>query len=104
MRFVERLKIFPLHPTRPQAVSEPDSIFGSSWRIERMGEFGGYTVSGWRYSNLAIWHVEVCSLSDGNPAQAYVVSAGELFPASFEPAERFATLHLIDIWETDDLQ
>ena len=70
-----------------------------SWRIERSGNFGGYVVSGWRYTDLAIWHVKLWSKNESNPQQTYIVAAGELYPDTILPAERFAVLRLIAMWE-----
>ncbi len=73
----------------------------SSQRIERSGEFAGYAVSGWRHPSLAIWHVKLWSKSSDEPQRSYTVAAGEFYPVSVLPAEKFAVLRLIAMWEAD---
>lgn len=101
MRFVERLKGLARRVDIRRMVSNAGAAPATDWRTERSGRFGGYAVSGWRYNDLAIWHVKVRSMSEDNPGRSYVVSAGEFYPASVGPAEKFATLGLIAFWETD---
>jgi hypothetical protein len=100
MRFVQRVKELPL-PLPDRAVSIPPSQTCTARRTERSGSFGGYAVSGWRYVDLAIWHLTVWSISDDKPGQTYVVLAGEFYPESVSPAEKFAALRLIAFWEAD---
>jgi hypothetical protein len=75
------------------------SFATSAWRIERSGEFGDYVVSGWRYTDLTIWHVNVWQKSDQRPAQTYVVAAGEFYPEPVTPGEKFGVFGLIAAWE-----
>jgi hypothetical protein len=100
MGLVERFKVLPARLTVFQVESNSRATPASAWKIERSGNFGGFEVTGWRYSNLAIWHVKVWSINDGKPGQSYVVAAGEIYPESLTPSERFATLRLIAFWET----
>ena len=95
MRIADYLRFYLLPPVVPRAASDATD----NWVKKRSGQFEGYVVSGWRYSDLAIWHVKVWSMSDGEPGETYVVSAGEFFPESIAPAEKFAALRLIAYWE-----
>jgi hypothetical protein len=95
MRFISRRKRLA-----DPATSDPGSATPPTWRTERTGSFEGYSVSGWRYIDLAIWHVTVWSVSDDLPGKPYVILAGEFYPGSVSPAERFAALRLIALWET----
>jgi hypothetical protein len=99
MRFVRHLTGLP---ERPSSSSGPTT--NTTWRTERSGSFGGYAVSGWRYIDLAIWHVMVWSIGDDKPGQTFVVSAGEFYPQSVTPAEKFAALRLISFWEVDSFR
>jgi len=101
MRLVEHLKGLARRVAPARIVSSPGSVSATSWRTERSGRFGGYVVSGWRYNDLAIWHVKVRPIGEDNPGRSYVVSAGEFYPESLAPAEKSATLGLIAFWETD---
>jgi hypothetical protein len=94
MRFVQRQKRLPLE-LPGQAASNLHPPSNTTWGIERSGSFGGYAVSGWRYIDLAIWHVTVWSIRDDKPGNTYVVSSGEFYPNSVAPAEKFAALRLI---------
>jgi hypothetical protein len=104
MRFVQRLKVLPLRLAGPGAALNPPSAIPAIWRIERSGNLGGYAVFGWRYTDLAIWHLKVWSNGDDQPEQSYVVSAGEFHPDSIAPAERSAALRLVAFWEADGLK
>ena len=101
MRFVQHMKVLALRLTVPRVASNPQSAIPVIWAIERSGNLEGYAVSGWRYTDLAIWHLKVWSISHDEPEQTYVVSAGEFYPESIAPAERFAALRLIALWEAD---
>jgi len=101
MHFVQRLKVLPLRLALPQAALNPHSAVPVIWRIERSGNCGGYAVSGWRYTDLAIWHLKIWSISDDKPEQTYIFSAGEFYPQPISPAEKFAALRLIVFWEAD---
>jgi hypothetical protein len=101
MRFVERLKGLARRVAVPRMVSNPGSASATNCRTERSGRFRGYAISGWRYNDLAIWHVKVRSISEDNPGRSYVVSAGEFYPESAAPAEKFAALSLIASWEAE---
>jgi hypothetical protein len=100
MNFVKRLTV-PRLMTMPKEASDPDSPTTPSWRAERSGHFGEYAVSGWRYTDLAIWHVKVWSAGDDNPVRSYVVSAGEFYPDSVTSEDRFAILRLIAFWDAN---
>jgi hypothetical protein len=101
MRFAQLIKVPPLRLGVPRAALNSHSAIPVLWRLERSGSFGGYAVSGWRYSDLAIWHLKVWSISDDKPEQTYIVSVGEFYPESIAPAEKFAALRLIAFWEED---
>jgi hypothetical protein len=101
MRFVPHIKVLPLRLAVPPVALNPHSAIPVIWRIERSGNFGGYAVSGWRYTDPAVWHLKVWSISDDKPEQTYIVSAGEFYPESIGPAEKFAALRLIAFWEAD---
>jgi hypothetical protein len=75
------------------------SAITSIWRTERSGNFGEYTVSGWRYSDVAIWHVKVWLTTGEEPEETYLVSAGEFYPELVAPSEKLAALRLITFWE-----
>jgi hypothetical protein len=70
-------------------------------RIERSGDFAGYAVSGCRHPTLAIWHVKLWAKNNDEPGRSYTVAAGEFYPVSVLPAEKFAVLRLIALWEAD---
>jgi hypothetical protein len=101
MRFVTRLKALALRFVLPRVPPAAHSTTATNWRTERRGQVGGYAVSGWRYNDLAIWHVKVRPIRDRNPGKSYVVSAGEFYPEAVLPVEKYATLHLIAFWEAD---
>jgi hypothetical protein len=101
MRFAQLTKILPPRLGVPRMALNPHSAVPVPWRVERKGNFAGYTVSGWRYSDLAIWHLKVWPIGDDSPEQTYIVSVGEFYPESIAPAERFAALRLIGFWEAD---
>jgi hypothetical protein len=69
-------------------------------QIERHGTFEGYEVEGWRYSELAIWHIRTWLKTAKDSAKTYVVAAGEFYPSTIPRDERFAVLHMIAMWET----
>jgi hypothetical protein len=96
MRFVQHLK-WSSGRVAPKRHSATDT----SWKSERSGTFSGYTVSGWRYIDIAIWHITVWSSTDDEPGRTYVVSAGEFFPELVASPEKFAILRLIALWEAD---
>jgi hypothetical protein len=100
MRF-DRLRKGLLPKRAKPATSDLHSATSITWRAERSGSFGGYSVSGWRYIDLAIWHVTVSLVSDGKPGKRYVISAGEFYPNSVSRVEKFAALRLIAFWEAD---
>lgn len=79
-----------------------NSLQTSAWRIERSGEFGSYAVSAWRYTDLAIWHVNIWLRTDRRPERTYVVAAGEFYPATVTAEEQFGVLRLIAAWEAKD--
>jgi hypothetical protein len=85
----------------PRAGLNSHSAIPVPWRIERSGNFGGYAVSGWRYSDVPIWHLKVWSIADDKPEQTYIVSVGGFYPESIAPAEKFAALRLMAFWEAD---
>ena len=101
MRFAQLTKILPPRLGVPRMALNPHSAVPVPWRVERKGNFGGYTVSGWRYSDLAIWHLKVWPIGDDSPEQTYIVSVGEFYPESIAPAERFAAQRRIGFWEAD---
>lgn len=101
MRFAQLIKVLPLRLGVPRVASNPHSATPVLWRVERSGNFGGYAVSGWRYSDLAIWHLKVWSIGDDKPEQTYIVSVGEFYPGSIAPAEKFAALRFIAFWEAE---
>ena len=101
MRFAQLIKVLPPRLGFPRVALNRHSAIPAPWRIERNGNFGGYAVSGWRYSDLAIWHLKVWPIGDDSPEQTYTVSVGEFYPGSIAPAERFAALRLIAFWEAD---
>jgi hypothetical protein len=68
-------------------------------RIEQKGRSGDYLVSGWRYADLAIWHVNVSPSSDQSPEQIYMVAAGEFYPELLSSEAKHAVLRLIAVWE-----
>jgi hypothetical protein len=104
MRFVQLLKVLPLRRTAPYLALSPNSAITTIWRTERSGIFGEYVVSGWRYTDLAIWHVKIWSTSDEEAERTYVVSAGEFYPESIAPPEKFAAQQLIAFWEADGFE
>ena len=71
------------------------------WRIDRSGQHESYLVSGWRYSELPVWHITMQQPNKGKQGQSYLVVAGEFYPDSVSRAEREAVLHLIADWETE---
>ncbi len=75
-----------------------------AWRIDRSGEFGSYAVRGWRYTDLAIWHVNIWLKSEERPELTYVVAAGEFYPETVTTEEKFGVLHLIAGWEANPTQ
>jgi hypothetical protein len=101
MRFAQLTKVLTPRLGVPRVALNPHSAVPVPWRIERNGNFGGYAVSGWRYSDLAIWHLKVWSIGDDKPQQTYIVSVREFYPGSIAPAEKFAALRLIAFWEAD---
>src|ERR1700685_4496203 len=103
MRFAQLRKAPPLRLGVPPVALNPRSAIPVLSRMERSGSFGGYAVSGWRYSDLAIWHLKVWSIGDDKTEQTYIVSVGEFYPESIAPAEKFAALRLIAFWEADGL-
>jgi hypothetical protein len=104
LNFVTRLKIFPRRVTSPQVDVNTESNVALNWKAERSGHFGGYIVSGWRYKDLAIWHLRVWCVSDDMPVRSYVVLAGEFYPEPSSSEERFATLRLVALWEANGLE
>ena len=68
-------------------------------RIELKGRSGAYLVSGWRYADLAIWHVNVSPSADQSPEQMYLVAAGEFYPELLSSEAKQAVLRLIATWE-----
>jgi hypothetical protein len=75
-----------------------------AWRTERSGEFGGFAVSGWRYAEIAIWHMKISVQMYDKPEKAYVVTAGEFYPDTASEAEKVAMIHLISQWETEGVE
>jgi hypothetical protein len=71
------------------------------WRIDRNGKHESYSVSGWRYSELAVWHITMQPPNNGRQGQPYLVVAGEFYPDNLSQAERDAVLYLIAAWETE---
>ena len=71
------------------------------WRIDKSGRHESFLVSGWRYSELAVWHITMQPPNKGKDGQSYLVVAGEFYPDSLSHAERDAVLHLITDWETE---
>ena len=102
MSFGELGKLLPLRPAIPGSHSSPKPG-AVPWRIERSGEFAGYAVTGWRYHGLAIWHVKLWAKHNDEPERSYIVNAGEFSPQTLLPAERFAVLRLLAMWEADGL-
>lgn len=74
-----------------------------AWKTERTGKFQGISVSGWRYADIAIWHVTVLPQRAGMRKPTYVVAAGEFHPNTAEPAEKVAVTELIRQWEAERL-
>ena len=103
MDLISRLKIFPRRFASPPLRSESELPADPNWKAERSGHFGGYVVSGWRYKDLAIWHLRVWCISDNEPVRSYVVLAGEFYPEPGTAEERFATLRLVALWEANGL-
>jgi hypothetical protein len=76
------------------------SMPGDSWKIERSGTFDGFEIVGWRYSDLAIWHIKCWSKTGKDPAKAFMVAGGEFYPVTVSEEERFAILHVLSLRDT----
>jgi hypothetical protein len=79
------------------------SLQAMAWRTERSGEFGSYSVSGWRYAEIPVWHVSVSMNLYDKPERKYVVRGENFFPDTASASEKNAALHLISVWEAAGL-
>jgi hypothetical protein len=73
-----------------------------SWKIERSGTFEDYEIVGWRYSELAVWHIKAWLKGSNGSATTYLVAAGEFYPSRIDRSERFAIMRMLSLWETVD--
>lgn len=67
--------------------------------VSRKGAFGGYEVTGWRYTEDAAWHVKMRPKSQHRHETAYVVRDGTFDPETVIAKEKIAILTLIAEWE-----
>lgn len=67
--------------------------------VSRRGNFGGYEVIGWRYTEGAAWHIKSGRKNRHQYEKAYVVTDGEFDPETAIVNEKIAILTLIGEWE-----
>jgi hypothetical protein len=97
----ERFRLIPFRLASPRIPADQQSPQAAPWRTERSGNFAGFVVSAWRCTGLAIWYLKVWSQGDDQDARSFTVAAAGFYPETVVPAEKFAILYLIAMWEAE---
>jgi hypothetical protein len=72
-------------------------------RLIRTGTFGGYEVTGWRYTNDASWHVKVWRVGHPHEWIGYTMTAGVFELATGDQTHKEAALRVIGEWDAEQL-